>query len=136
MRKQTELLERMTDPGTNLSVGFYGWFPDVLQSESLAVVDQRDGLDVLPELRGDQNTSRRERQKEEERRRPFQTFSDCLRHSRWSISVCRILVFMKSCLLADIRRPLGSRGPITSYQMGLPSLSYPHIPPDTYFSIT
>lgn len=60
----------MTDLGTNLSVSFYGWFPDVLQSESLAVVDQRDGFDVLPQLRGDQNTSHQgqERLKEQEAR--------------------------------------------------------------------
>lgn len=127
----------MMVPGTNLSVSFDGWFPDVLQSESLAVVDQSDGFDVLPELRGDGNTSHQGRGGQKDReRRTVQTFSDCLRHSCWSISVCLVFVFMKSCLLADIRRPLGSRGPITSYQMGLPSLSYPHIPPDKYFSIT
>lgn len=48
---------RMMVLATNLPVNIYGWFPDVLQSESLAVVDQCDGFDVLPQLRGDDNTS-------------------------------------------------------------------------------
>lgn len=50
IKKQTELVEWMMVPVTNLSVSFYGWFPDVLQSQSLAVVDQRDGFDVPPQL--------------------------------------------------------------------------------------
>lgn len=50
IKKQTELVEEKTVLGTNLSVSFYGWFPHVLQSQSLAVVDQRDCFDVLPQL--------------------------------------------------------------------------------------
>lgn len=131
MKKPDQAVERMRGSGpsrgggANLSVSFDGGFPDVLQSESLAVVDQSDGLDVLPQLRGGGNTLQegRERRKEQGSRNSIQTFSDCRRHSCRSISVCLSFVFRKSCLLADIRRPLGSRGPIRSYQMGLPSLS-------------
>lgn len=57
-------------------------------------------------------------------------------HSFCSISQSLILDLMKSCLEADRKRPFGSTGPMTSYQIGLPSRSYPHMPPDRYFSIT
>lgn len=59
------------------------------------------------------------------------TFSDCFSHSCRSISASLTLVLRQSCLLTDSKRPLGSRGPMMSYQMGLPSRSKPHNPPDT-----
>ncbi len=50
---------------TNLSVGLDRRFPDVFQSESFTVIDQRDRLNVPPQLR-----QRRTRfRKGEERRR-------------------------------------------------------------------
>lgn len=56
VKARPELVERLKG-GSDLSVSFDGGFPDVLQPESLAVVDQSDGFDVLPQLRGDENTS-------------------------------------------------------------------------------
>lgn len=36
---------------TNLSISLNGRFPNVLQSESLTVINQSDGFNVLPQLR-------------------------------------------------------------------------------------
>lgn len=79
IKKQAELVERMMVLVTNLSVSFYGWFPDVLQSETLAVVDQRDGFDVLPQLRGDENASPEGRQRRKEREREQEVHPNLLR---------------------------------------------------------
>lgn len=64
------------------------------------------------------------------------TFWLCLSHSCSSLWQSRNLYLIKSCLEAEKNRPLGSRGPMISYQTGQPSWSYPHWPPDKYFSIT
>lgn len=48
-RRRTAVLMGL-EHATNLSVRLDGRFPDVLQSQSFAVVDQNDALNVLPQL--------------------------------------------------------------------------------------